>query len=318
VSHKINPYGFRLGANPAYGWRSKWYADKHYQEWLQDDLKIRAYVTKTLAHAGISKVDIERKGDRLSVDVHTARPGIVIGRKGSEVDRIREDIKKLSGKDNVQLNVLEIREPELDAALVAQGIAEQLQGRVAFRRAMRRGIQNTLRAGAKGVRVQISGRLGGGEMSRSESYREGRVPLHTIRAEIDYGLREAATQTGRIGVKVWIYKGDVQVTREAKEAELIKARARVVVVVPAVAPVVAVVPVAAVAVVLVAPVVAVAQAAVAVPVALRVAVALVAVAVVPVLPVGLHARPVAVPLVVRARLLLLRRNPHPRRRRPKP
>jgi small subunit ribosomal protein S3 len=226
MGQKINPHGFRLGANPNFSWRSRWYADKNYQTWLQEDLKIRRYVENGLAHAGISRVDIERKGDRLQVDIHTARPGIVIGRKGAEVDRIRDDIKKIAGKDNIQLNVLELRQPEMEAPLVAQSIAEQLAGRVSFRRAMRRGMQTTMRAGAKGVRVQVSGRLGGAEMSRTESYREGRVPLHTIRADIDYGFREAKTQFGRIGVKVWLYRGDVMPTAAEKDAELAKARAR--------------------------------------------------------------------------------------------
>jgi small subunit ribosomal protein S3 len=226
VGQKINPYGFRLGANPNYEWRSRWYGDKQYLVWLQEDLKIRKYLHDGLVHAGVARVDIERKGDRLQVDVSTARPGIVIGRRGVEVDRIRDDLKKMTGKENIQLNVIELKQPELEAPLVAQGIAEQLAGRVSFRRAMRRGVQTAMRAGAKGIRVQVGGRLGGSEMSRSEWYREGRVPLHTIRADIDYGLREAKTTFGRIGVKVWIYKGDVAPTREEKEAELARARAR--------------------------------------------------------------------------------------------
>ena len=226
MGQKINPYGFRLGANPNYEWRSRWFADKQYLPWLQEDLKIRKYIYDGLSHAGVARVDIERKGDRLQVDIHTARPGIVIGRRGVEVDRIRDDLKKMTGKENIQLNVIELKQPELEAPLVAQGIAEQLAGRVSFRRAMRRGVQTAMRAGAKGIRVQVGGRLGGAEMSRSEWYREGRVPLHTLRADIDYGLREARTTFGRIGVKVWIYKGDVAPTREEKEAELARARAR--------------------------------------------------------------------------------------------
>lgn len=226
MGQKINPYGFRLGANPNYEWRSRWYADKHYLPWLQEDLQIRKYLYDSLAHAGVARVDIERKGDRLQIDIHTARPGIVIGRRGVEVDRIRDHLKKLTGKENIQLNVIELKQPELEAPLVAQGIADQLAGRVSFRRAMRRGVQTAMRAGAKGIRVQVGGRLGGAEMSRSEWYREGRVPLHTLRSDIDYGLREAKTTFGRIGVKVWIYKGDVAPTREEKEAELARARAR--------------------------------------------------------------------------------------------
>jgi small subunit ribosomal protein S3 len=226
VGNKINPTGFRLGANPNIGWRSRWFADKSYGDWLREDLEVRKYVEKGLGHAGIARIDIERKGDRLQVDIHTARPGIVIGRKGAEVDRIRDDLKKLTKKENIQLNVIEITRPELEAPLVAQNIAEQLEGRVAFRRAMRRGLQSTMRAGAQGIRIRVGGRLGGAEMSRSENYREGRVPLHTLRADIDYGFREAKTQFGRIGVKVWIYRGDVMPSREEKEAELAKARAR--------------------------------------------------------------------------------------------
>ncbi|MBI4727957.1 MAG: 30S ribosomal protein S3 [Acidobacteria bacterium] len=226
MGQKINPYGFRLGANPAYEWRSRWFADKTYRAWLQEDLKIRRYVTDGLSHAGISRIDVERKGDRLQVDIYTARPGIVIGRKGIEVDRIRDDLKKLTSKDNIQLNVIEIKQPELEAPLVAQGIAEQLSSRVSFRRAMRRATQSAMRAGAKGIKVEVSGRLGGAEMSRREWYREGRVPLHTIRADIDYGLREAKTTFGRIGVKTWIYRGDIMPTQEEKQAELAKARAR--------------------------------------------------------------------------------------------
>jgi small subunit ribosomal protein S3 len=217
VGQKINPYGFRLGSNPNYEWRSRWYADKQYLPWLQEDLKIRKNLHDSLAHAGVARIDIERKGDRLQVDIYTARPGIVIGRRGVEVDRIRDELRKMTGKDNVQLNVIELKQPELEA---------QLAGRVSFRRAMRRGVQTTMRGGAKGIRVQVGGRLGGSEMSRSEWYREGRVPLHTIRADIDYGFREAKTTFGRIGVKVWIYKGDVAPSREEKEAELARARAR--------------------------------------------------------------------------------------------
>jgi small subunit ribosomal protein S3 len=226
VGQKVNPYGFRLGANPNYEWRSRWYADKQYRAWLQEDLAIRSMLHETLLHAGVARIDIERKGDRLQVDIYTARPGIVIGRRGVEVDRIREDLKRMTGKENIQLNVIELKQPELEAPLVAQGVAEQLAGRVSFRRAMRRAVQTAMRAGAKGIRIQVGGRLGGAEMSRSEWYREGRVPLHTLRADIDYGFREAKTTFGRIGVKVWIYKGDVAPTREEKEAELARARAR--------------------------------------------------------------------------------------------
>jgi small subunit ribosomal protein S3 len=226
VGQKVNPHGFRLGINPNYTWRSRWFAEKTYRDWLREDLEIRKYVTQNLSHAGISRIDIERKGDRLQIDISTARPGIVIGRRGVEVDRIRDDLKKITGKENIQLNVTEIKQPELEAPLVAQGVAEQLASRISFRRAMRRGVQSTMRAGAKGIKVMVGGRLGGAEMSRSEWYREGRVPLHTLRADIDYGFYEARTPFGRIGVKVWIYTGDVMPTTEEKEAERAKARAR--------------------------------------------------------------------------------------------
>ncbi|MCA1830179.1 MAG: 30S ribosomal protein S3 [Actinomycetota bacterium] len=226
MGQKINPYGFRLGANPSFPWRSRWFSEKQYEPWLQEDRRIREYIDKNFGHAGIARVDIERKGDRLQVDIHTARPGIVIGRRGAEIDRIRDELMKLLGKEYIKVDALEIKQPEQEAPIVAQGIAEQLAGRVSFRRAMRRGVQSAMRAGAKGIKVQVSGRLGGAEMSRSEWYREGRVPLHTLRADIDYGFREAKTQFGRIGVKVWIYRGDVMPTREEREAELAKARAR--------------------------------------------------------------------------------------------
>ena len=224
MGQKVNPNGFRLGITTE--WKSRWYADKPYKAWLQEDLRIRKFVRKSLAHAGIARIEIERKGDRLQVDIHTARPGIVIGRRGVEVDRIRDELKNITGKDNIQLNVLEIKNPESESNLVAQGIAEQLGSRVSFRRAMRRGVQSAMRGGAKGIRVNVGGRLGGAEMSRSEWYREGRVPLHTLRADIDYGFAEAKTTFGQIGVKVWIYRGDIMPTREEKEAELARARAR--------------------------------------------------------------------------------------------
>src|SRR5213079_1172533 len=181
---------------------------------VKEDVAIRRMMSKGMERAGISRVDIERTRDRVRVDIHTARPGIVIGRRGAEADRIRGELEKLTGKQ-VQLNILEVKNPEIDAQLVAQGVAEQLSGRVAFRRAMRKAIQTSMRSGAKGIRVQCSGRLGGAEMSRSEFYREGRVPLHTLRANIEYGFFEARTTFGRIGVKVWIYKGDAVPGREA-------------------------------------------------------------------------------------------------------
>ena len=206
MGQKINPHGFRLGITT--DWKSRWYADKQYAEYVKEDVAIRKFLASGLERAGIAKVEIERTRDRVRVDIHTARPGIVIGRRGAEADRIRGELEKLTGKQ-VQLNILEVKNPEIEAQLVAQGIAEQLAARVTFRRAMRKGMQSSLRAGAKGIRIQCSGRLGGAEMSRSEFYREGRVPLHTLRANIDYGFYEARTTFGRIGVKVWIYKGDM-------------------------------------------------------------------------------------------------------------
>ncbi|GAB08424.1 30S ribosomal protein S3 [Gordonia araii NBRC 100433] len=207
MGQKINPHGFRLGITT--DWSSRWYADKQYAEYVKEDVAIRKLLSTGLERAGIAKVEIERTRDRVRVDIHTARPGIVIGRRGAEADRIRGDLEKLTGKQ-VQLNILEVKNAESQAQLVAQGVAEQLSNRVAFRRAMRKAIQSAMRQpNVKGIRVQCSGRLGGAEMSRSEFYREGRVPLHTLRADIDYGLYEAKTTFGRIGVKVWIYKGDV-------------------------------------------------------------------------------------------------------------
>ncbi|MSS83808.1 30S ribosomal protein S3 [Actinomycetaceae bacterium WB03_NA08] len=211
MGQKVNPTGFRLGITTEH--RSKWFADsttkgQRYRDFVAEDVAIRKLLSDGLERAGISKVKIERTRDRVKVDLYTARPGIVIGRRGAEADRLRQDLEKLTGKQ-VQLNILEVKNPEIDAQLVAQGIAEQLAARVSFRRAMRKAMQSAQRAGAKGIRVQCSGRLGGAEMSRSEFYREGRVPLQTLRANIDYGLHEAHTTFGRIGVKVWIYKGDM-------------------------------------------------------------------------------------------------------------
>ena len=207
MGQKVNPYGFRLGITT--DWKSRWYADKDYQDYIIEDWEIRNFLQTELPHAAISRIEVERTRDRLRIDVHTARPGIVIGRRGAEADRLREGLTKISGNPKVQLNIQEIKQPELDAALIAQGVADQLAGRVACRRAMNRAVQNAQKAGALGIRVQCSGRLGGSEMARTEWYREGRVPLHTLRADIDYGFREARTTAGRIGVKVWLYKGDI-------------------------------------------------------------------------------------------------------------
>jgi small subunit ribosomal protein S3 len=207
MGQKVNPYGFRLGITT--DWKSRWFNERTYRDYVVEDWKIRDYLNTQLESAAVSRIEVERTGDRTRVDIHTARPGIVIGRRGAEADRLKKHIEEITGQANrVSLNIQEIKQPELDAALIAQGICDQLVRRVAFRRAMKRAIQTVQKAGAVGVRVQCSGRLGGSEMSRKESYREGRVPLHTLRADIDYGIREARTSTGRIGVKVWIYKGD--------------------------------------------------------------------------------------------------------------
>ncbi len=217
MGQKIQPYGFRLGISTDH--KSRWYTDKSYSEYIGEDIKVRQMLTKTLERAGISSVEIERTRDRVRVDIYTARPGIVIGRNGAEAERVRGELEKLTGKQ-VQLNILEVKNPEIDAQLVAQGVAEQLASRVQFRRAMRKAQQSAMRSGAaKGIRIQCSGRLGGAEMSRSEFYREGQVPLHTLRADIDYGFFEAKTTFGRIGVKVWIYKGDVSGTRSERAAQ---------------------------------------------------------------------------------------------------
>lgn len=211
MGQKINPNGFRLGITTDHV--SHWYADstkpgQRYKDFVKEDVQIRELLEKSVERAGISKVEIERTRDRVRVDIHTARPGIVIGRRGAEADRIRGELEKLTSKQ-IQLNILEVKNPETDAQLVAQGVAEQLAARVAFRRAMKKAIQSAMRSGAKGIRIQCAGRLGGAEMSRSEFYREGRVPLHTLRANIDFGKHEAKTTFGRIGVKVWVYKGDL-------------------------------------------------------------------------------------------------------------
>ncbi len=207
MGQKINPYGFRLGITT--DWKSRWFSTKEYRQYLTEDWKIRDYLTAQLSDAAVSRIEIERTRDKLRIDVHSARPGIVIGRKGQKADELRAGLTKLTGNNKVQLNITEIKQAELDAALVAQGIADQLINRIAFRRAMKRAVQNAQKYGAQGIRVQCSGRLGGAEMCRTEWYHEGRVPLHTLRADIDYGFREAATSAGRIGVKVWLYKGEI-------------------------------------------------------------------------------------------------------------
>ena len=226
MGQKVNPYGFRLGITT--DWKSRWFEERNYREFVVEDWKIRDYLMRQLESAAVSRIEVERTRDRLRVDIHTARPGIVIGRRGAEADRLKKHLEQITGLQNrIQLNIQEIKQPELDAALIAQGICDQLVRRVAFRRAMKRAIQTVQKAGAQGIKVQCSGRLGGSEMSRKEQYREGRVPLHTLRADIDYGFREARTTSGRVGVKVWIYKGDIlpykvsiddKITREAAMA----------------------------------------------------------------------------------------------------
>jgi len=206
VGQKVHPYGFRLGT--LYGWQSNWYADKHYATQLHEDIAVRAFIKKKLFHAGISKIVIDRTGEKLVINIHTARPGILIGKRGAEVDTLRQELKAYTDKD-VFINVKEIRKAELDAQLVAENIALQLERRVAFRRAMKKAMISTMKFGAEGIRIQCSGRLGGAEMGRREWYRDGRVPLHTLRANIEYGFAEARTTYGVIGVKCWVFKGDL-------------------------------------------------------------------------------------------------------------
>ena len=227
MGHKVNPYGFRLGV--IYPWKSNWYAGRDYADQLHEDIWVRKHIRTRLSRAGISSIDIERKGDQIWVFIRTARPGIVIGRKGAEVDRLRKDIERYT-KKRVDVKVEDMNQaasesrPETDAALLAQGVAEQLAGRVAFRRAMRRCVQTAMRSGALGVRVAVAGRLGGSEMGRREWYREGRVPLHTLRAKVDFGTAEAKTTFGVCGVKVWVYHGD-EVPRREQDTERALARA---------------------------------------------------------------------------------------------
>jgi len=206
MGQKIHPEGFRVGY--IHDWKSNWFNEREFSDYLLEDMAIRDHIERKLSHAGLSDINIVKQRGEITVDIHTARPGIVIGKSGSEVDALRRDLHKLTNKP-VKVNIREIKRPELDAKLVAQSIAEQLQNRVAFRRAMKRALTSAMRSGAKGVKVQVSGRLGGAEMARTEGYSDGRVPLHTLRADIDYGFTEAKTTTGRIGVKCWINKGEV-------------------------------------------------------------------------------------------------------------
>ena len=217
MGQKVHPYGFRLGYNKT--WISNWYARKGYSEQLIEDMSLRKHIFKTLSHAGISKVEIERSANRVRINIHTARPGIIIGKKGLEVDRLKEELQKVMFGKQVNLNIKEVRRAELDANLIAQNIALQLEKRVSFRRAMKKSVISALRFGAKGIKIRVSGRLSGAEIARSEWYREGRVPLHTLRADIDYGTAVSNTTFGIIGVKVWIYKGDILPVKEAEKPQ---------------------------------------------------------------------------------------------------
>ena len=214
MGQKVNPVGLRLALNQ--NWQSRWFSGKDYPKFLAEDISIREHIRKKLVKAGISKVEIERTGDNIQINIFTARPGVVIGRKGQEVENLRSEIEKLTGKQ-VQIDIKEVKTPEIEALLVAQSVAEQLEARVSFRRAMKKAVSSALRNGALGVKVSCAGRLGGAEMARTEWYRQGRVPLQTLRADIDYGFSLARTKFGAIGVKVWVYKGDVLSSR-VKEA----------------------------------------------------------------------------------------------------
>ncbi|MEQ8470915.1 MAG: 30S ribosomal protein S3 [Marinoscillum sp.] len=206
MGQKVNPVGFRLGI--VKGWDSAWFGGKDFSDKIVEDHKIREYISARIPKGGISKVVIERTLKRITLTIHTARPGVVIGKGGSEVDKIKEELKKLTGKD-LQINIFEIKRPELDAKLVGESIAQQLQARISYRRAMKQSIASAIRVGAQGIKIKVSGRLGGAEMARTEQYKEGRIPLHTLRADIDYAISEANTVYGKIGIKVWIFKGEV-------------------------------------------------------------------------------------------------------------
>ncbi|HOO50757.1 MAG TPA: 30S ribosomal protein S3 [Alphaproteobacteria bacterium] len=227
MGQKVNPIGLRVGINRT--WDSRWFSGKDYAVKLVEDLKLREFVQDKLKAAGISKVIVERAAKNTRVTVHTARPGVIIGKKGADIEKLRKDLSQKSGGE-VSLNIVEIRKPEIDAQLVAEGIAQQLERRVSFRRAMKRAVQSAMRLGAKGIRVNVSGRLAGADIARMEWYREGQVPLHTLRADLDYGVAEGLTTYGIIGVKVWIYKGDVMehdpMARDKRMAETVGATKR--------------------------------------------------------------------------------------------
>jgi small subunit ribosomal protein S3 len=213
MGQKVHPIGFRLGFNKT--WRSRWYAEKEYANLLHEDIKLKRELKKRFAHAGVSRVDVERAANKLKISIYTSRPGIIIGRKGQEVDKLKQEVQKKTGKE-VFINIQEILKPELDAQLVSESVALQLEKRIAFRRAMRKAVDAALRFGAKGIKVRVSGRLNGAEIARSEWYLHGQLPLHTLRADIDYGTSEARTSFGQIGVKCWIYKGEMDALRPNK------------------------------------------------------------------------------------------------------
>ncbi|MBU7594020.1 30S ribosomal protein S3 [Metabacillus halosaccharovorans] len=214
MGQKVNPVGLRIGV--IRDWESKWFAGKDYSTLLHEDIKIREYVTKRLSDASVSKIEIERAANRVNITIHTAKPGMVIGKGGTEVEALRKALNQLTGK-RVHINILEIKKADLDAKLVAENIARQLENRISFRRAQKQTIQRAMRAGAQGIKTQVSGRLGGADIARAEHYSEGTVPLHTLRADIDYGTAEADTTYGKLGVKVWIYRGEVLPTKKKKE-----------------------------------------------------------------------------------------------------
>jgi small subunit ribosomal protein S3 len=217
MGQKVHPIGFRLGFNKT--WRSRWFAQKDYADLLHEDIKLKGELKKRFAHAGVARVDVERAANKLKVSIFTSRPGIIIGRKGQEVDKLKQEIQKRTGKE-VFINIQEILKPELDAQLVSESVALQLEKRIAFRRAMRKAVDAALRFGAKGIKVRVSGRLNGAEIARSEWYLHGQLPLHTLRADIDYGFSEARTNFGQIGVKCWIYKGEQDAPRPHKAGQL--------------------------------------------------------------------------------------------------
>ncbi|MEB6085644.1 30S ribosomal protein S3 [Enterococcus casseliflavus] len=214
MGQKVHPIGMRVGI--IRDWDAKWYAEKEYAEFLHEDLKIRKFIASKLADAAVSTIEIERAANRVNISIHTAKPGMVIGKGGSEVENLRKELNSLTGK-RVHINIVEIKKPDLDAKLVGEGIARQLENRVAFRRAQKQAIQRTMRSGAKGIKTQVSGRLNGADIARSEGYSEGTVPLHTLRADIDYAWEEADTTYGKLGVKVWIYRGEVLPTKKNTE-----------------------------------------------------------------------------------------------------